>query len=167
MRYIGVVMCVLLLGGCSSGLQEVGFAIPDSGETHHIVNRSLINDRVTGNQPHLQGGFHCTHKVSSEEMATLRQDGYEHSWYTGCTPLRDHPQHAYEMTSDQPIATLYEGPIGAAFIGAGVGAGLAHSGDRTSVTKNKSRTSNTSITNKSVQSNRVTSSSKVRIGMKQ
>ena len=43
------------------------------------------------------------------------------------------PQHKYVLTSDQPIGTLYQGPISAAILGGAIGAGLAFSGDDTTV----------------------------------
>jgi len=128
---------LLWLVGCSHGLQEVGFAIPDARDgVHHIVTRDVASSRWTVNQPHTAGQFHCTTKVSSEEMAVLRQDGNEHTWYTGCTPTSQMPQHQYALTSDQSIASLVQGPVSAAMIAAGVafaghqiGRGVGKSGD--------------------------------------
>lgn len=127
----------LWLVGCSHGLQEVGFAIPDAKDKiHHIVTRDVASSRWSVNQPHTAGQFHCTYKRSSEEMAELRRDGNEHTWYTGCTPTSDIPQHKYAMTGDQSIASLVQGPVSAAIISAGVafaghqiGRGLKGSGD--------------------------------------
>lgn len=119
--YLFVLMAVaLLLTGCSSGLQEVAFM--DNGK--YIVNRSLVNDRVTANQPHAQAVFICERKVSSEQMAEMRKDGNIHSDYADCEPATQ-----YVLSADQPVATLYKGPIEAAIIGGGIGAGLAMSGD--------------------------------------
>lgn len=120
------VFALLLLAGCSSGLQEKAFR-DESGV--YIVSRSLVNDRVTANQPHLTGAFACDTKLTSEQMTELRQDGNEHSWYTMCQPIERYRPGAYQMTSDQPIGTLYQGPISAAVLGASVGTGLALSGD--------------------------------------
>lgn len=111
---------MVLLAGCSSGLQEVAFM--DQGR--YIVSRSLVNDRFTAGQPHAQGVFICRQKISSEDFAELRKDGQEHSQYMDCAPATE-----YVQASDQPIATLYKGPIEAAIIGGSVGAGLALSGD--------------------------------------
>lgn len=119
-------LCLMvLLAGCSSGLQEVAFM--DQGR--YIVSRSLVNDRVTAGQPHAQGVFVCRKKISSEDLAELRLDGAEHSQYMDCTPATE-----YTQASDQPIATLYQGAIEAGIIGASVGTGLALSGD--TVTQN-------------------------------
>lgn len=114
------ILGVLLLWGCSSGLQEVAFM--DQGR--YIVSRSLVNDRVTAGQPHGQGLFVCRKKVSSEDMAELRKDGVEHSAYTDCQVATE-----YTLTNDQPVATLYKGPIEAAILGGAIGTGLALSGD--------------------------------------
>lgn len=127
----------LAMAGCSHGLQEVGFAVPDAQDKiHHIVTRDVASSRWSVNQPHTAGQFHCTKKRSSEEMAVLRQDGNEHTWYTGCTPTSQMPQHQYALTADQSIASLVQGPVSAAMISAGVafaghqiGRGLGKSGD--------------------------------------
>lgn len=110
----------LMMAGCSSGLQEVAFM--DQGR--YIVSRSLVNARVTAGQPHVQGVFVCRQKISSEDLSKLRKDGNEHSQYLDCTPATE-----YVQASDQPIATLYKGPLEAAILGGSVGAGLALSGD--------------------------------------
>lgn len=117
--------CVVLVG-CSSGLQETAFR-DESGT--YIVSRSLVNDRVTANQAHVVGVFACDTKLTSEQMVEQRKDGNEHSWYTMCQPIERYRPGAYQVTSDQPIGTLYQGPISAAVLGASVGAGLALSGD--------------------------------------
>ncbi len=115
------VLCVgVLLAGCSSGLQEVAFM--DQGR--YVVSRSLVNDRWTAGQPHAQGVFVCRQKISAKDLSELRKDGAEHSQYMDCTPATE-----YVQASDQPIATLYKGPIEAAIIGGSIGAGLAMSGD--------------------------------------
>lgn len=90
----------------------------------YIVSRSLVNDRWTAGQPHAQGVFVCQKKISSEDLSVLRKDGNEHSQYMGCTPTTE-----YIQASDQPVATLYKGPIEAAILGGSIGAGLALSGD--------------------------------------
>ena len=126
-------MCLVLLiaGGllasCSSGLQETAFR-DESGT--YIVSRSLVNDRVTANQPHVSGVFACDKKVPSELMAEFRAAGEkDYSWYTQCQPIEKYMPGAYHATSDQPIATLFKGPVEAAILGAAVGTGLAMSGD--------------------------------------
>ncbi len=120
------VFALLVLAGCSSGLQEMAFK-DESGT--YIVSRSLVNDRVTSTQPHLSGVFACSGRYTSEQMVELRNDGAEHSWYSTCQPIEQYRPGAYHVTSDQPVATLYKGPVEAAILGAGVGAGLAMSGD--------------------------------------
>lgn len=120
MRNFSLCLSVLVLAGCSSGLQEVAFM--DQGR--YIVSRSLVNDRWTAGQPHTQGVFVCRTKISSEDLAKLRKDGNEHSQYLNCTPATE-----YVQLSDQPIATLYKGPMEAAILGGSIGAGLALSGD--------------------------------------
>lgn len=120
------VFALLVLAGCSTGLQETAFK-DESGT--YIVSRSLVNDRVTANQPHVSGVFACGGKYTSEQMVELRKDGSEHSWYSTCQPIEQYRPGAYHSTSDQPVATLYKGPVEAAIIGAGVGTGLAMSGD--------------------------------------
>ncbi len=120
------VFALLLLAGCSSGLQETAFR-DESGT--YIVSRSLVNDRVTANQPHVSGVFACDGKYTSEQMVELKKDGAEHSWYSTCQPIEQYRPGAYHATSDQPIATLYKGPVEAAILGAAVGTGLAMSGD--------------------------------------
>ena len=131
------VLMGLMVVGCSHGLQEVGFAIPDDKDrVHHIVTRDVASARWSVNQPHTAGQFHCVKKRSSEEMAALRQDGNEHTWYVGCTPTSQMPQHQYALTADQSNASLVQGPVSAAMISAGVafaghqiGRGLRNSGD--------------------------------------
>ena len=95
-RYL---VCILMFGsiyGCSSGLKEASFAIPDSKDgVHYIVTRSLVNDRFSVTQPHLSGQFHCTGKYTSEEMSEIRQKYGEHTWFEGCTPLKQMAQHDY------------------------------------------------------------------------
>lgn len=138
----GWVLLGLGAAGCSHGLQEVGFAIPDATDrVHHIVTRDVASSRWSVNQPHTAGVFHCKQKRTSEEMAELRRDGNEHTWYVGCVPVQDMPQHKYVLASDQSIASLVQGPVSAAMISAGVafaghqiGRGLKGSGD--SVTQN-------------------------------
>lgn len=137
-----VVGLAVLIAGCSSGLKEVAFM--DQGR--YVVSRSLVNDRWTAGQPHAQGVFVCRQKISSEDLSELRKDGAEHSQYMDCTPATE-----YAQASDQPVATLYKGPIEAAILGGSIGAGLAMSGD--TVTQNGSRTSSStsvSVTQKSV-----------------
>ena len=117
-------VCVGLLGtwgGCSHGLQEEGFAIPDAKDgVHHIVIRESVSSRISATQPHLVGQFHCTSKISSEEMAELRRDGNVHTWYRGCRPLSEFPQHQYVMTSDQSWATVWQGPLSSLIITGGL-----------------------------------------------
>lgn len=120
------ILALLVLAGCSSGLQEKAFR-DESGT--YIVSRSLVNDRLTSSQPHLAGAFACDAKLTSEQMTELRKDGNEHSWYTMCQPIERYRPGAYQVTSDQPIGTLYQGPISAAVLGASVGTGIALSGD--------------------------------------
>lgn len=117
---------LVVITGCSSGFQETAFK-DENGI--YIVSRSLVNDRVTSNQPHVQGVFACDGKYSSEQMAERRADGAVHSWYTLCQPIEKYKAGAYQLTSDQPIGTLYQGPVSAAILGGSIGAGLALSGD--------------------------------------
>lgn len=109
---------VFLMVGCSHGLQEVGFAIPDTKDgVHHIVTRDVVNSRLTANQPHATGQFHCTGKYTSIEMATLRAKYGEHTWFKGCTPTVDMPQHKYAVTSDQSWVSAFQGVIASAILG--------------------------------------------------
>lgn len=122
------VWAILILAGCSSGLQERAFK-DESGT--YIVSRSLVNDRITSNQPHISGVFACDTKMSAEEMARWRQanTGEEKSEYTQCQPIEKYRPGAYQVTSDQPVGTIYKGPVEAAILGGSIGAGLALSGD--------------------------------------
>lgn len=70
----------------------------------------------------------CRGKYTSEQMAAFRLDG-DHTWYYDCQRIEDYKPGAYQVVSDQPIATLYKGAMEAAILGGGVGAGLAMSGD--------------------------------------
>lgn len=119
-----LVAFVLIVGGltgCSHGPQEVAIAIPDKQDgVHYIMTRDLVSSRVSANQPHLTGQFHCTSRVSSEEMAELRRDGNDHTWYRGCRPLSEFPQHQYVMTSDQSWATVWQAPLSALFLSGGL-----------------------------------------------
>lgn len=118
---LGVMLMLWAAVGCSSGLKEVAF-IDNAG--HYVVDRSLVNDRMTSTQPHASGVFLCKRKITSEQMAVLRQDGEEHSYYAECEPATQ-----YALTGDQPILTLYKGFGEAAIIGGSIGTGLALSGD--------------------------------------
>lgn len=118
---LALVGLVAILAGCSHGLQEVGFAIPDAKDgVHHIVTRDVVSSRISANQPHPAGQFHCTSKVSSVEMAELRRDGNDHTWYRGCRPISEFPQHQYVMTSDQSWATVWQAPLSALALSGGL-----------------------------------------------
>lgn len=119
-------LSLIVIAGCSTGFQETAFK--DENGTY-IVSRSLVNDRLTANQPHVSGVFACDAKVTSEQMVEMRRDGNEHSWYSTCQPIERYRPGAYQLTSDQPVGTIYKGPIEAAILGAPIGAGLAMSGD--------------------------------------
>ena len=73
-----------------------------------------------GRYPHLSGQFHCTGKYTSEEMSEIRQKYGEHTWFEGCTPLKQMAQHDYNLTADQSNASLAQGPISAAILAGGV-----------------------------------------------
>ena len=120
------VFALLLLAGCSSGLQEKAFK---NEHNVFIVSQSFVNDRVTAEQPHITAEQACWKKHTSEEMVELRKDGEEHSWYYQCQDLKDYKPGQYTTSLNQPVATLYQGPISAAVLGASVGTGLALSGD--------------------------------------
>ena len=119
---------LMILAGCSSGLQEMAFK-DESGT--YIVSRSLVNDRMTANQPHVSGVFACDSRMSAEEMARWRQanTGEEKSEFTNCQPIEKYRPGAYQTTSDQPVGTIYKGPVEAAILGGAIGTGLALSGD--------------------------------------
>jgi len=119
---------LIIIAGCSTGLQETAFK-DESGT--YIVSRSLVNDRVTANQPHVSGVFACDSKMSADAMAQWRQlnHGEERSEYSQCQPIEKYRPGAYQLTSDQPIGTIYKGPVEAAILGGSLGAGLAMSGD--------------------------------------
>lgn len=127
MRLI-VIGLLMVVAGCSSGLQERAFK--DETGTY-IVSRSLVNDRITANQPHVSGVFACDTKMSAEEMARWRQanTGEEKSEYTQCQPIEKYRPGAYQVASDQPVGTIYKGPVEAAILGGAIGTGLALSGD--------------------------------------
>lgn len=121
MRRLSLILVSGLLTACSHGLQEVGFAIPDSKDgQHYIVTRDVVSSRWSASQAHVAGQFHCTAKVTSEEMAKLRADGNDHTWYTGCTPTQDIEQHKYVLTGDQSLASLVQGPMSAAVLAGGL-----------------------------------------------
>lgn len=119
---------LIVAAGCSSGLQERAFK-DESGT--YIVSRSLVNDRVTANQPHVSGVFACDSKMGAEAMAQWRQlnPGEDRSEYSQCQPIEKYRPGAYQLTSDQPVGTIYKGPVEAAIIGGSIGTGLAMSGD--------------------------------------
>lgn len=142
-QHVAIVFSLLALYGCSSGFKEVSFK-DESGM--YIVSRSLVNDRVTANQPHPSALLACSTKYTSEQMVELRKDGEEHSWYTQCQHIEHYRPGWYAVTSDQPIGTLYQGPISAAMIGAGVGAGLAMSGDSVTQSNRSSVSASSSAT---------------------
>lgn len=128
MKSVLSVLGLLFLVGCSSGLQERAFK-DESGT--YIVSRSLVNDRMTANQPHVSGVFACDSRMSAEEMARWRQanTGEEKSEFTNCQPIEKYRPGAYQTTSDQPVGTIYKGPVEAAILGGAIGTGLALSGD--------------------------------------
>lgn len=123
-----LLVALLALSACSTGLQETAFK-DESGT--YIVSRSLVNDRVTANQPHVSGVFACDSKMSVDAMAQWRQlnPGEERSEYSQCQPIEKYRPGAYQLTSDQPIGTIYKGPIEAAILGGAIGTGIAMSGD--------------------------------------
>lgn len=127
MRAVSIVLVLCALAGCSSGLQERAFK-DESGT--YIVSRSLVNDRVTANQPHVSGVFACDSRMSAEAMAQWRQlnPGEDRSEYSQCQPIEKYRPGGYQVTSDQPVGTIYKGPVEAAVLGAAVGTGLALSG---------------------------------------
>jgi len=127
MKALLSVFGVMLLVGCSSGLQERAFK-DESGV--YIVSRSLVNDRITANQPHVSGVFACDSKMGAEAMAQWKQlnPGEERSEFSQCQPIEKYRPGGYQLTSDQPIGTIYKGPVEAAVLGAAVGTGLALSG---------------------------------------
>ena len=126
MRLIAIGLLVVL-AGCSTGLQERAFK-DESGV--YIVSRSLVNDRITADQPHVSGVFACDSKVPVEAMAQWRQlhPGEERSEYSQCQPVEKYRPGAYQVTSDQPVGTIYKGAVESAVLGAAVGTGLALSG---------------------------------------
>lgn len=124
-NYLLLMMGVSMVA-CSTGLQENAFK---NEHRVYIVSQSLVNDRFTASQPHVSGTFACGSRYTSEQMAELRQDGAVHSWYHACTPVQDYQTGAYQTLADQPVATLYKGPLEAVIIGGSIGAGLALSGD--------------------------------------
>lgn len=132
MRYLMAFIMFTTLYGCSSGLKEAGFKVDD---TRYLVTRSQVVDRGTANQPHSAGQFYCTQKITSVDMAILRQDGDDHSWYKDCVSAQD-----YTLTSDQSLASLLQGPLSAAILAGGIGAGLALSGDDSTVNNHNSAT---------------------------
>lgn len=123
-----IIGMVMVVAGCSSGLQERAFK-DESGT--YIVSRSLVNDRITSNQPHPSGTFACDSKMSAEAMAQWRQlnPGQDRSEYSQCMPIERYCPGCYQVTSDQPVGTIYKGPVEAAILGGSIGAGLAMSGD--------------------------------------
>lgn len=123
-----LLVALLALSACSTGLQESAFQ-DESGT--YIVSRSLVNDRITANQPHVSGVFACDSKMPVEAMAQWRQlnPGEERSEYSQCQPIERYRPGAYQLTSDQPIGTIYKGPVEAAILGGAIGTGLALSGD--------------------------------------
>ena len=131
MKTVLLVIGLMVLAGCSSGLQERAFK---NEHNVFIVSQSLVNDRVTAEQPHITAEQACWKKHTSEEMTELRKDGEQHSWYYQCQDLKDYTPGQYTTSLTQPVATLYQGPVSAGVIAAGVGAGLAFSGD--TVTQN-------------------------------
>lgn len=121
-----LILMAVVLSACSSGLQEKAYK---NEHNVYIVSQSLVNDRVTAGQPHVTSEQACWKKHTSEEMVELRKDGEDHSWYYQCKDLKEYKPGEYQTVLDQPLATLYKGPLEAAIIGGGIGAGLALSGD--------------------------------------
>lgn len=126
MRHYILLMVAVMLAGCSTGLQERAYK---NEHGVYIVSQSLVNDRVTAGQPHVTSEQACWKKRTSEEMTELRKDGEEHSWYYQCKSLKEYKPGEYQASLDQPIATMYQGPVSAGMLGLGMGAGLAFSGD--------------------------------------
>ena len=128
-------MAIMAVTGCSS-VQEVGITIEGDGSgnpPHYEVLRDHLSGRLFGQN--LQTGklFHCTHKFTSEEMAEIRAKYGESTWYTGCTEKQT------AVIAGQSTASQLQGPVAAALLGAGIGAGLAFSGD--DVTNNNTTSS--------------------------
>ena len=121
-----LILMAVALSACSSGLQEKAYK---NEHNVFIVSQSLVNDRVTAGQPHVTSEQACWKKHTSEEMVELRKDGEEHSWFYQCKDLKEYKPGEYQASLDQPIATMYQGPVSAGMLGLGMGAGLAFSGD--------------------------------------
>ncbi len=124
-RPTSFVFALLLLTGCSSGLQEKAFK---NEHGVYIVSQSLANDRMTVSQPHIVGEQACMKKHTSEEMAELLKDGDDMSWYYQCQDLKLY-RPEYHVALDPPIVSYFKGALEAAILGAAVGTGLAMSGD--------------------------------------
>jgi hypothetical protein len=166
-----IILALLGLGmvGCSSGLKEAGFAIPDGPDgAHYIVNRDLVNTRVWANQTQMNGDFHCTYKRTSEEMAELRAKyGPDQVWYTGCTALKGHPNHVYAKSQVPGIANFW-GDVGKtllwtgaiAYTGNQIGKGLGRSGDHVSQNSSGNSESNSNSDSDADASNMVNSGNK-------
>lgn len=125
-RAATVLVLALSLMACSTGLQERAYK---NEHGVYIVSQSLVNDRVTAGQPHVTSEQACWKKHTSEDMTELRKDGEEHSWYYQCKDLKEYKPGEYQASLDQPIATMYQGPVSAGLLGLGMGTGLAFSGD--------------------------------------
>ncbi len=126
MKSASVLVAAVWLVACSTGLQERAYK---NEHGVYIVSQSLVNDRVTAGQPHVTSEQACWKKLTSDEMTELRKDGEEHSWYYQCKSLAEYKPGEFMAVMDQPLATLYKGPLEAAIIGGSIGAGLALSGD--------------------------------------
>lgn len=122
MMLIGLLIITMFLAGCSHGLQETAFAVPDEKDgVHYVVTRDVVASRVSANQPHTAGQYHCRSRYTSEQMATMRQwVTTDHTWYKDCTPIKQHPNHNDVLTSDQSWASVWQGPLSAALLAGGL-----------------------------------------------
>lgn len=141
LHVFGWILLGLWITGCSHGLQEVAMNDHQGG---YVVTRDMVSSRGTAGQPHVVGIFHCQTKISSVEMAKIRETGVEQSWYRDCHSLENMPpDYNYALVSDPSIGTLLQGPVSAAVLAGGlVGMGAVWPED--SVTQNGGNASATS-----------------------
>lgn len=127
-------LALLALTGCG-GFKYNSIGIEGDSKAkepiHHLVNIDSVIDRVFAGQPHPHALMHCKYKMTSEEHATAQQVHNTDIFpYKGCSLVIK-----WDKTVDPAIMAYLEGLLGKAALGAGLGAGLAFSGDETTITQ--------------------------------
>lgn len=136
---------LLVLGGCSHGLQEVAYM--DGDPPHgYVVSVDTVASRWAAGQPHQAGIYYCMKQHTKQQMeeALAKSEVPLRKFYE-CEPLSSVARHREtNLALDQSLLSQYSGPMSSALLGAGVGLGLAYMGGGDTVTANANANANAS-----------------------